>query len=108
MLYADEHHFTDVLAGALLGMVIATIFFFQAQAIKNDARMLDVEGMSPVSHTPLGTADDSRPVAEAVRTRVSNDFSEVSQGEGDLRMRSSRDLNAAAEIKQSATVKPFT
>lgn len=50
-----EHHFTDVLAGSLLGMAVASIFFFQAHAMKRDAQVLATDPMSPpVARPPAG------------------------------------------------------
>ena len=57
---AVEHHFTDVLAGSLLGMGVATIFFFQAHAMKRDAEVLGTDPMSPpVAHPPAGQSGEA-------------------------------------------------
>ena len=67
-----------MLTGALLGVVMATIFFFQAQAVKHDAQMLDIEAPSP--SVPADTMENGGPLAEAMELRagIPNSFSEVS------------------------------
>lgn len=45
-------------------MTMATIFFFQAQAVKRDAQMLDTEALSP--RVPIHAVENDRPVVEAM------------------------------------------
>jgi hypothetical protein len=73
---AVEHHFTDVLAGSTLGIVIAVIFFFQAQASTREAQTLDVRGQR-VSAPLCSEIDDGRSADTAVRTRTSKNLTEM-------------------------------
>ena len=58
-------------------MVMASIFFCQAQAVKRDAQMLDIEVPSP--SVPADTAENGGPLAEAMELRagISSGFSDV-------------------------------